>query len=261
MSIPSLISKTIESAKIELIHPVLDYINDVNDYRKFVFTILFKLANGLESVNLLNAQLNNKSQYADTIFISLRALLADRITMDFLLFKSGFKAENTQDQLEWIKYDHIKYTIDNLKTFQSIYGSSNEEIEHSKTDLKSKFPNYFDDDGNLKKSYKTLPSIGNMVKEIIAGTRKHTVFQQRLISCYQYYDIYSKYEHLGQLTSHLVFRGYKPSEQESISIEIHSCLHLLMDFMSELLTEFHETDTIENTEYWKNNQKLMSKLT
>lgn len=261
MSISSLISKTIESAKIELIHPVMDNINDENEYRQFVFTILFKLANGLESVSLLYSQLNNKPQYSDTIFISLRALLADRITMDFLLFKSDFKTENIHERLEWIKYDHIKYTLDNLKIFQSIYGSSNQEIELSKSDLKSRFPNYFDNEGNLKHSYKRLPSIGNMVKEIIAGTKKDTVFHHRLTLSYEHYDIYSKYEHLGQLTPHLVFRGYEPSQQESLFTEIQTCLHLLMDFMSELLTEFHESDLIETTEYWKSNQKLMSKLT
>ena len=163
---------------------VLDYINDENEYRKFVFTILFKLANGLESVNLLYSQLHDKPQYLDTIFISLRALLADRITMDYFLFKSKFKSENLNEQLEWIKYDHIKYTLINLKIYKSIYGAGDKEIQQRNNDLISAFPQYFNKDGSLKKQFDRLPSIGRMTEEFIKGTIRNSKFQKQLILSY-----------------------------------------------------------------------------
>ncbi|UXX77784.1 hypothetical protein N7E81_10420 [Reichenbachiella carrageenanivorans] len=236
----------------------MDYINDENEYRKFVFTILFKVTNGLETVNTLYSQLNNKPQFSDTIFISLRALLADKITMDYLLFKSDFKNENVHDKLEWLKYDHIKYTLNNLKIFKSIYETDDKKIQEKRDDLKSAFPNYFDSGGNLKKQYDKLPTIGHMAKEIIAGTPNNSKFQSHLILSFEHYDIYSKYEHLGQLTPYLVFRGYKDQEQDSISTEIQNCIKILVDFIADLITEFHEPEFIERTDYWTNIKKLTS---
>lgn len=239
----------------------MDYINDENEYRQFVFTILFKVANGLETINLLLSQLDNKPQFYDTVFISLRTLLADKITMDYFLFKSDFKNENVQEKLEWIKYDHVKYTLSNLKIYKSIYGSDDKEIQLQQNNLKSRFPNYFHKNGSLKKQYDRLPSIGCMTEEIIKGTAKGSPFQEHLILSFEHYDIFSKYEHLGQLTPHLVFRGYKESEQESIATEIQTCLRILIDFMADLTTEFHETEFIQKTNYWKYYQQLIEELT
>jgi hypothetical protein len=260
LSISSLILKTIESAKTELIHPVMDYINDENEYRQFVFTILFKLANGLETVNLLNTKLINKPQYLDTIFISLRALLADKITMDYLLFKSELKNENLNEKLEWLKRDHIQYALSNLQIYKSIYGADDKEIKRQRNKLISGFPRHFHKNGSLKKQDHKLPSIGWMTEKIIKGTIKNSSFQRQLILSYEHYDIFSKYEHLGQLTPYLVFRGYKDSKQESITSEIQTCLRILIDFMADLTTEFHETEFIENTNYWKFYEQLNGEL-
>ncbi len=250
-----LLSELVKKSNLELIIPYMDKINEESEFRQFIFVVLFKLTNGIETINLLFHNLENKPQFADTIFISLRALLADMITVDYMLLRSNFKEENLQEELDRIKFDHINFSIKNLKLYKCLYDSSEEEITTKKEEIINTFPKYFDDKGGVIKGFKQLKSIGGMLKEIKSNLPESD-FQINAILAFEHYDLFSKYEHLGHYTSKLVFRGYDEKEIENIKTEIKSCTSLLLNFKYALLTEFYTDSQIKETDYYRIYQQI-----
>jgi hypothetical protein len=248
-SYTELMSGLIEKSNLELIIPFMEKVNEESEFRQFVFTILFKLTNGLETISLLFHNFETKPQFADTIFISQRALLADMITVYYLLLKSDFEEENLQEELDKIKFDHVNFSIENLKLYKELYNSSDKEIATRKEEIIKAFPKYFDNEGNTKKGFKRLKSIGGMVKEIKSNSPV-SKFQGNTILAFEHYDLYSKYEHLGHYTSKLVFRSYNRTEIEHLKTEIKTSLNLLLNFKYALLTEFYTQEQIEKTTYY-----------
>jgi len=254
-SYTELISGLVEKSSLELLIPQMDKINEESEFRQFIFVVLFKLTNGIETINLLFHNLESKPQVADTIFISLRALLADMITVDYMLLRSNFKEENLQIELDKIKFDHVNFSIKNLKLYKCLYDSSEAEITTKKEEIINSFPKYFDDKGELKQRFKRLKSIGGMLKEIKSNS-PDAKFQSNAILAFEHYDLYSKYEHLGHYTPKLVFRGYEKRGIENLKSEIRLCMSLLLNFKYSMLTEFYTDAQIKVTEYFKIYQQI-----
>ncbi len=227
----------------------MDFITGENEARKFIYTILFKLIGGLEVVNLLFHNIRSKRHFSGSIYINLRVLLADMITVDYIIFKSDFKDSRFSEELQKLKFDHISNILERLKLYKILYHDSDTESELMRKNLITIFPSYFDKDGNPKVGFKKMKSISGMIREIKSGT-SDSLFQQQVIQAYEHYDLYSKYEHLGHLTEPLTFRGYIEENLQEMITEIKTCILILLDFMHSLISEFYKNEVIESTTYW-----------
>ena len=249
------LEELIYHAKTELIFPKLDSINNDKESSQFFFIILWKLTNGLETSNLLFLNIQNKPQYADSMFISLRALIADMITINYVIFKADFKEEKLPVEIERLKFDHVKFTYENLKLYKDLYKTSNDELIEKKTSLREKCPNYFNEDGELRRDIPKLKSIKGMIQEMNCNISSKSIFLDEMIHAFEIYDMYSKYEHLGELTPSLVQRSFI-NKDDQLLIETKSCLMLLLKFQTQLFTEFYEIKEIESTKYWNSYEKI-----
>ncbi|MGY6648507.1 hypothetical protein [Wenyingzhuangia sp. IMCC45574] len=250
------LAQLIHDCRKELIHPKMKSINDDKESSQFFFTILFKLTNGLDSLNIFLINLENKPQFSDSLFICLRSLLLDMLTVDYLIIKSEFEEKNIQANLDSLKSDHVLYQIKNLKTYKEIFNLSESDYQKKRKELINHFNKYLNKNGKLQENLNKFPtSAGIMIKEIKKRCN-NTAFLSNSIEAFEYYDLYSKYEHLGEYTTKLVFRGYHSENINSLFNEAKSCLRLLISFQYVLLTEFYKREKLIKTNYWKNYQLL-----
>lgn len=213
----------------------------MKDPDKFVYTLLFKLNNGLESANLLIMNILRKPQFLDSVQLILRTLLLDVITFDYILFKSNKDDDKFLSEVENLNYDHLKFTIKNIELFGCLYGDSKDTTDAIITDLKSKYPEYFDANGDPLSRFKGMKSGSGMIKEIKSGTSAEVPLDF-LIMAFDNYSKFSKIEHLGGLTTFLVHRAYKLEHQNQVAIEILSSVHVILHYQHLLISMFFEED-------------------
>lgn len=245
------LAQLIHDSKVELLIPKMDTINHDKESSQFFFALLFKLSNGLETSNLLLINLDNKPQFADSLFICLRTLLLDMLTIDYLMIQANFNENEVQRQVDILKSDHVQYDINNLKTYQTLFNFSDADLEKKRKEIINQYPKFFEQSGKFKsefKDHKVSPK--QMILEINKNA-SNTIFLENAIQTYEHYDLYSKYEHLGEYTAQLVFRGFRNENFENLFKEVKTCLKLLLKFHYAILTEFYDENHIKNTKYWK----------
>lgn len=222
---------------------------------KFEYTVLHKLNNGIETVNLLILNFLNKPQFLDSICILLRTLLLDVITLDFVYTNSAGKQEKYLEQIQNVYYDHIKFTIKNIKDFGSLYEDSQKEINEKIEQLKKQKNEYYDINQEPLAHLKGLKSCYVMVKEIKEQTSSNYSLNF-LILAYEHYDIFSKYEHLGDLTLQLTHRGYQDESIERILTEIQTSIIVIIHYQSFLINSLSESKVKTVSEYEILKEKL-----
>lgn len=217
-----------------IIHHILETKAIENEPYKFLYTLLFKINNGLDTINLLTVNLYSKPHFADSIFILLRTFLSDCIIYDYLLTLS----KDDDDLIENIKrlnYDHVDFTIKNLKIYRDAYKKTELEVTSLEEELKRLKDNYFDESGNplIKK---LDASITKAVKYIINNKTGESI--DLPIDAFHYYDIFSKYEHLGDLTFILIHRQFKDNSKHDIFLEIYHSINIITHYMSTIISAF-----------------------
>lgn len=219
-----------------------------NEPQKFFYSLLFKINNGLESANLFILNIFNKPQFSDSLFIILRTLLADIINLDYIIAKSKGNDLKLNEYIENIYFDHIKFTMKNIEVFQILYNESKTTIDEKKQELINSRKKYFDSSGNPKPHLKRLKSVAQMVKEI-AGETKNNIPLDYLILAYEHYDIFSKYEHLGDLTFNLIHRSLKDDHKKRILSEIYHSVNVIIHYQKILILAFFGENTDELKEF------------
>lgn len=250
------LAQLVYDSNIEMIIPKMDSINQEKESSQFFFVILFKLNNGLESLNFFLLNLEDKPQFADSLFICLRTLLLDMLTVDYLMIRSDFKESEVQKQIDSLKYDHIKYSISNLKVYKQLYNGSDAELQKRRKEIEDHYSNFFEKSGKVKPDVNNWASSAKQMITEINDKAPNTVFLSNAVEAFEHYDLYSKYEHLGEYTTQLVFRGFRSENFEELFKEVKSCLKLLLKFHYALLTEFYEDSFIKNTRYWRSYEEI-----
>ena len=52
------------------------------------------------------------------------------LTVDYLMIRSNFNESEVQRHIDSLKYDHLKYSISNLKVYKELYKSSDAELQN-----------------------------------------------------------------------------------------------------------------------------------
>lgn len=224
--------------------PIMGTEAQQNEPKKFLYSLLFKINNGLDSANLFILNVFNKPQFSDSLFIILRTLLSDVITLNYIFAKSKGSDLKLKEYIENVYYDHIKLMIKNIGIFQLLYNEKEGEINARKQkiiDLKNEF---FDNSGNIKPHLKGLKSVSQMVREIACETDKENPLDY-LIIAYEHYDIFSKYEHLGDLTFNLIHRSFRNDQKKRILSEIFHSVNVIIHYQKSLILAFYAKETDE----------------
>lgn len=212
--------------------------------QKFFYSLLFKVNNGLDAANLLILNIFNKRLFSDSLFLILRTLLSDVITFHYILGKSKGDDTKLNEYIENVYYDHIKFMMNGVDVFQMLYREPKAMVDEKKKEIINSRPQFFDSSGNVKPHLKGLKSIRSMVKEI-AGETDKTHSLDYLILAYEHYDIFSKYEHLGDLTFHLIHRNLEDDQKKRILSEIYYSVNVIIHYQKTMILPFFGKETEE----------------
>lgn len=247
------------NAQLEKYHSVLrkinlhisnNFINNIyinpklTEVEKYYYTLLFKTNNTLDTANILFYNIINKPNISDSICIILRATLSDLITYEYLNFIS--KDENElETNINRLYFDHVERTIKNVTNiFKPAYKKTEKEIQEKINSLKIKKSKYFDSLGNPL--YKSLNfGVISGVNYILSNKKKDQNVS-RVTIAFNYFDIFSKYEHLGDLTFSLIHRQFDEEKLRGLLIEIQNSITIILDYLKEIILKF---ETIESDSY------------
>lgn len=199
--------------------------------------------NELDSVNLLFRNILDKPHYSGSIIILLRTILSDIITIKYVNLKGIDRNGNINLMLN-IKQcyaDHIRYTLHNEDVYKVVLEITNEEWEDIVTHIKIEYKDYFDENGLLLPDYQRWTSVGKMAF-IIKKSLKKDQPVHFLKEAFQLYDIFSKYEHLGEFSYRLVHRAFHQEEQVFLLQEYHQSVIILLHQYEILLRQFFKKD-------------------
>ena len=220
------------------INKVLTRTEQINEPHKFIHTVSFKTNNSLYTANFLLSNFLKEPYFTDSIFLILRTIMSDVITYYYILCKSdndNIYVENINN----LYFQHIKYALSSLKIFKEGYHDGESKIEAMKDEIKINNKNYFDEEGNSL-FVDEIKGINGMVKEI-ANNKYLNPFA---IKAYGLYEIFSKYEHLGELTYELIHRQFSIEIREQILGEIHEAIEVIINFQKSSMACF----LIDNSE-------------
>lgn len=212
--------------------------------QKFFYSLLFKINNGLDAANLLILNIFNKRLFSDSLFLILRTLLSDVITFHYIMEKSKGNDTKLNENIENVYYDHIKFMMSGVDVYQMLYKESKTLIDEKKKEIINSRPQFFDSSGNVKPHLKGLKSIRSMVKEIAGETGKNQSLGY-LIRAYEHYEIFSKYEHLGDLTFQLIHRNLKDDQKKRILSEIYHSVNVIVHYQITFILPFFGKETEE----------------
>src|SRR3990170_3781634 len=198
----------------------------------YLYTLLFKTLNSLDTSNVLLLNVLNKPTTTDGLYLICRTTLSDLILFEYL-FRRSKDDEQLTNNIARLYCDHIYYQIDAMKTFyQAAYGKSPAEIEEEINKLKSTRLQCFDSTGTNK--YDTRDFTVKKMSNYILSTKEKDEDLNNLIRARELYDVFSKFEHFGELTIHLTHRHFKNNRIEEVINEVVKSFKITVRYLDEL---------------------------
>lgn len=208
---------------------ILNNIVDSNDYidepKRFIYTVIRKTKDVLEAISVYIKYFDTYNHYQISIYILLRSILSDIIFTEYVII-IGKEDIDKEKIIKSIYIDHIDKvykSIDTNGVYAKMKNSSPSEIENIKKDFISMKPEYFDENGKI--IGKPSPTLTGIIKTIFSQKPKNKNYKL-LETAFHYYDMFSKYEHLGELSFYLVHRVYNSDTTKNRFFEIFQCIDL-----------------------------------
>lgn len=219
-----------------------DYITEP---KRFFYTILLKSNSTIQATNILIRNFHTHSHYHPSIFILLRSILADIIVAEYII-SLGRDNQKIKDNIHSINLDHIDRVNMIIDKYYSKHGILTPgEIEEAKQDLIANKKQYVDSNGKLKgKPLKTSPL--KLVDRIFSQCSKD--YDKRLLTrAYDYYETFSKYEHLGEFSFYLVHKGFDMDKLDIAFNEVYQSIEIIFSGLLNYcnLWDFDKKDSIK----------------
>lgn len=217
----------------------------------FLYSMLLKIHNSLKTANLLIINVSEHPGFLDSICLILRTLMSDCISLEYLHFLDKKCSTVSIKEIERIREDHIFHGLEYIKTKGILDQLSEEDMEQEIDLFKKKNRFFFAENNAVIRKWKSSVKI---VKDIRNQTSKNNPLQT-LKEAYIFYSIYSKYEHLGEMTPELVHRGYRRELNNQIVLELFDCIIVALHYQESLINDlFHDQIVIDKY------NKLVAKL-
>lgn len=207
-----------------VIDDILESQKYVEEPDRFYYTIVHKVNATLEGCVLFIANFNRKYSYRIGLYVLLRSMIADLITAEFIK-RTPQSKEEREGLIQQINADHFYHTYKQIdREYAQLNRATHEEIHETKQQLRDRYPHYFAEDGELKPkknlSFKLM--INKLQSVALSETDRRTI--KRL---YSYYDHYSKFEHLGDLSFFLTHEIYNPKSLQQEYEKVSECIWLI----------------------------------
>ena len=198
----------------------------IDEPKRFIYTVCRKTCDVTEALNIFVRNYNTHFHYQISTIILLRSILSDIIISESIIILGRNESE-LKDLVNKIYLDHIDKTytsIDNL--YKIVNDWDSETVDKMKIDFRNVKSNYFDNNGKMIGTpLRTSPE--KLLKRVFAEKPKKSDYELLKLA-FHYYDIFSKYEHLGDLSFYLIHRVYDTKEDKKRWFEIYQSLELIM---------------------------------
>lgn len=216
-----------------------------NQPEAFFYTLALKTNNGLNTANLFIANLVSRPHCTDSLLLLLRTMLSDAITFYYIVAKSRNNNDDVylKELIMEIEGDHIKFMDKNFNIYKKLYNETDKKVGLMQKEFKKMYSQYFNTDGSYKYS---APSVTQMVVVIIDSGDAH--LRDNVATTFELYDTFSKYEHLGVLTTHLVTRQFDEQHRQKIFQEVYVAVHNILLVLGSLLLRFLSVEEMDHYE-------------
>jgi hypothetical protein len=208
----------------------------------FLYTILFKLNNGLSSCRLFLSTGEHWQRHLDGLFIILRTMLSDSLISQYVIRKDYKGDAHIIENIRPLYTEHFKFTLRDLRKYgKKFFKYTDKDIGAEEQKIRKKYSDYFEVDGSFK--YKPeITTLGDKVEYLVDNIDEEEV-KVLLIKAHNLYMHFSKYEHLGILSLPMIWRQFDEKNHvtifrqvtEAIMIVGHSielCLRMWKQFDS-----------------------------
>jgi hypothetical protein len=225
----------------------LKYVNEIKntgDIRQeakiFLYTILYKLNNGLNSCHLFINNTKESERHLDSLCVILRTLISDSLMTLYVIKKDYTTDEAIEKNILPLYTDHLKYGLSNLQRFgRKFWGYSEKQMKDEELKIKTTYSKFFNKDGSFKYKSKGM-SIGD-VADYLVSNDANIGNKNLVIKAQNLYSFFSKYEHLGILSFGLIHRQHDEKNRATIIRQIveailvigntiEFCLHIWKQF-------------------------------
>jgi hypothetical protein len=226
----------------KVIWKILDNEKYADEPERFYFTIISKVNGSLEAANILVRNFHSHPHFHPSLYVILRSVLSDIIIGEYVKMVSK-NDEEVKENIRSIYGDHVLRTFNQI---DGIYARLSEWNKEKVKEEKEKFiyhnSTYLDETGKPK------------FKSLDTGSLKmiSTIFSQKSaaqdFSVYRYifshYDLFSKYEHFGELSFRLVHKHYLEKSIREQFADVCQCMGIIVTVLitycsvwDDLLTE------------------------
>lgn len=252
----SLILEFTTEYRIQVVNQVLTKNEYIKEPERFFYTLIHKTACSFEAANVFIRNFDSRREYHPSLFIILRAILSDILVAEYITYCSE-SDEHANELINGIYFDHIENVIKTCKTtYRNIYQWNEAETNSKINELKSN-SRFFTSEGiPTVKGLST--SLNKLIVKIWQSTKdKRVLYYHRRI--YGLYGIFSKFEHLGELSFHLTHKGYDDTKKESLYFDLYdSTVFIVVALLS--YAKVWKDIVVYDLEYFKKLQKKIENM-
>jgi hypothetical protein len=241
--------------KTKFINQIISKQRYTKEPEKFFYVVIHKTVCSLEGANIFVRNFDSRKDYHVPLFLILRTILSDILTAEHITHCSETD-EHSEELIEEIYFDHMYNVIKSCqKSFRQIYQWSEKETEENINLLKSQ-SRFYDENGvTTRKSISK--SLAKLIVDIYASKKdkESLIFHRR---AFDLYGMFSKYEHLGELSFYLFHRSYEDNNQKALQLDLHDSITFII---AALMSYKNVWEDIEHDkEYFKRLQKNIEEM-
>lgn len=206
----------------KVIQKILNEERYADEPERFYFTIVSKTNGSLDVANLLIRNFYYKPHFHPSLFIIIRSILSDIVVGEYVNMTAKDDAD-IKEKIDSIYSDHIVRIYKSInKSYAQLDEWTQDRIEEEQKKALAAHPKYLD---LLGKPKFKLISFQEMIHEIFlqkTSDQDFSVYRE----IYSNYDMFSKYEHFGELSFHLL---HKPFTERSIRekfADVYQCIKI-----------------------------------
>lgn len=207
---------------------VLNESRYVEEPERFYYTIAHKTNSTLFTVNHVIRNFHTHYHTRIGMYILFRAIMADIVTAEYVT-RQNPEDEDRKVMITRIYADHIYHTYRSIdKSVRHVFKFTDADVQKMQENLRLLHPVYFEGTDFKIKELKT--SVYTMAKELALKSTgvSDLYFIER---AFNYYDLFSKYEHPGALSFHLTHRVYETKKMGVEYKELYACLQITLAFL------------------------------
>lgn len=240
----------------QVIHKVLEKEEYITEPKRFFYTLIHKANCALDAANIFIRNFDSKRNFHSSLFVLLRSILNDIILAEFVIISTE-NDEEKKEVIERIYFDHIENILKTCeKTLPQLHQWNPEKkFEHIESIKKNS--RFFDSDGNSK--IKSIPTNPNQLIRKIFANKLKSDSSKLLKIAFDQFELFSKFEHFGELSFELIHRGYDDSKNNNLRYEVHFSIRIIIAALNNYSNLWDEDFEIDK-EHFKTLQTEITEL-